>query len=149
FIIIIVIETIALHFLLAQWTMTAAWILTGLSIYTAVQVLGFAKALERRPITITEKELLLRYGIMNESQISISDIESVVLSSTELEKDKLSKKLSPLGELESHNIIINLKRENTLIGLYGIKKKFKTIGLHIDEPSDFKEKIENVMQQGV
>lgn len=149
FIIIIVIETIALHFLLAQWTMTAAWILTGLSIYTAVQVLGFAKALERRPITITEKELLLRYGIMNESQISISDIESVVLSSTELEKDKLSKTLSPLGELESHNVIINLKRENTLIGLYGIKKKFKTIGLHIDEPSDFKEKIENVMQQGV
>ena len=40
------------------------------------------------------------------------------------EKEKLIKTLSPLGELESHNVIINLKRENTLIGLYGIKKNF-------------------------
>lgn len=146
FIMVIAIETIALHFLLAQWNIIIAWILTGLSIYTAVQVLGFAKALTRRPITITEKTLLLRYGIMNETQIPISDIDSVVLSKKELEKDKLTKTLSPLGELESHNVIINLKRENTLQGIYGIKKNFKTIGLHMDEANDFKERIENALQ---
>lgn len=149
FIMVIAIETVALHFLLAKWNLTIAWVLTGLSIYTAVQVLGFTKALTQRPIAIEENKLLLRYGIMNESKISISDIESVVLSKKELKKNKLSKTLSPLGELESHNIIIKLKKENTLFGLYGIKKKFMTIGLHIDEPNEFKEKLEKILRQYV
>ena len=148
-IMVIGIETIALHFLLAKWSPVFAWILTGLSLYTAIQVLAFAKALSKRPISIEDSTLTLRYGIMNETRISHLDIEAVVLSKKGLEKDKLTKTLSPLGELESHNVIINLKRENTLIGLYGIKKKYKIIGLHIDEPNDFKEKLENALQRGV
>lgn len=149
FIMVIAIETIALHFLLAKWSPVFAWILTGLSLYTAIQFFGFARALSKRPISVEESTLTLRYGIMNETRISLSDIESVVLSKKELEKDKLTKSLSPLGELESHNVIINLKRENTLVGIYGIKKKYKIIGLHIDEPNGFKEKLENALQQGV
>ncbi|WP_228851775.1 hypothetical protein [Aegicerativicinus sediminis] len=147
FIMVIAIETIALHFLLSKWNIVLAWVLTGLSIYTAVQIFGFAKALTKRPIIITENELWLRYGILNESQIPISDIDSVVLSKKELQKDKLTKTISPLGELEGHNVIINLKRENTLKGMYGLKKKFKTILLHIDEPTIFKEKMEIALQQ--
>ncbi|MTI20069.1 hypothetical protein E1176_03460 [Fulvivirga sp. RKSG066] len=146
FILVIAIETIALHYLLAQWNVIIAWTLTGLSIYTAVQLLVFAKALSKRPIIITEETLLLRYGIMNESQIPMADIDSVVLSKKELEKNKLTRTLSPLRDLESHNVIINLKRENTLQGVYGIKKNFKTIGLHIDEPHDFIEEIEKALQ---
>ena len=93
---------------------------------------------------------MLRYGIMNESQIPISDIDFVILSKKRLEKDKLTKSLSPLGELESHNILISLKRESTLQGIYGTKKNFKKIGLHIDNPIDFKEKLDNaILHQGL
>ncbi|MCT4622518.1 MAG: hypothetical protein N4A46_02760 [Schleiferiaceae bacterium] len=144
-IMIIIIETIAFHFLVAKWNVIAAWVLTGLSIYTAIQFFGFAKALTQRPIIITDKELFLRYGIMNESRICISDVESVILSKKELQKNKLTKTLSPLGEIESHNVIITLKRKYTLTGLYGIKKNYKKIGLHIDEPFEFKEKIDNAL----
>jgi len=146
FIMIIVIETIALHFLLSNWSPILAWILTGLSIYTAIQVFGFARALSQRPIVIAENNLLLRYGLMNESTIPISEIEGVVLSGKGLEKGALTKTLSPLGEFESYNIIISLKKENTLVGLYGFVKNFKTIAIYIDEPRDFKEKIEIALQ---
>lgn len=61
FIMIIVIETIALHFLLAQWSLVAAWILTTLSVYTALQVFGFAKSLSKRPISINKNSLTLKY----------------------------------------------------------------------------------------
>jgi len=44
-------------------------------------------------------------------------------------------------------VIISLKEENELIGLYGMKKKFNLLGLHIDEPNEFKERIENALQQ--
>jgi hypothetical protein len=143
-IMVVAIETIALHFLLAKWSPVLAWVLTGLSIYTAIQVFGFVKALTQRLTAITKDKLFLRYGIMNEAQIPINEIESVVLSTDGLEKGKLSRVLSPLGELESYNVIIQLKQESTLIGLYGIKKQFKTIGLFIDEPHAFKERIETI-----
>ncbi|MEN8188102.1 MAG: hypothetical protein ABFR05_13330 [Bacteroidota bacterium] len=147
FILIIGVETIAIHFLLTRWSFIAAWILTALSIYTAIQVFGFAKSLTQRPISINQDSLTLKYGILNEVEIPFSDIDKVELSRKSLEKNELTKTLSPLGELESHNVIIHLKKENELVGLYGMKKRFNLLGLHIDEPKDFKEKMKNALQQ--
>jgi hypothetical protein len=149
FILVVGIETIALHFLLASWNLVIAWGLTILSIYTAIQLLGIAKSLSKRPISINKNSLSLKYGILNEVEIPFTDIEKIELSQKSLEKDLLTKNLSPLGELESHNIIIHLNKENELIGLYGIKKKFRVIKLHIDEQNNFKENIENVLKQGL
>ncbi|MBD0404058.1 hypothetical protein [Flammeovirga sp. EKP202] len=142
-IMMIAVETIAFHLLLSQWSTTAAWVLTVLSIYTGIQFFGFAKSLSQRPIAINEKALVLRYGMINEAQIPFSDIETVILSKKALPKDKMTKRLSLLGELESHNVILQLKNVNTLMGLYGIKKKFTTIAFHIDNPAEFKEKIDH------
>ncbi|BDD12112.1 hypothetical protein FUAX_45440 (plasmid) [Fulvitalea axinellae] len=149
FIMVIGVEAIAVHFLLAKWSLALAWVLTALSLYTAIQVLGFARSLSKRPISIGTGALLLRYGIMNETRISYSDIETVELSKKELEKDELTRTLSPLGENESHNVIIRLKRENTLTGIYGFRKEYKVLGLHVDKPGDFQEKLENVIRQSV
>lgn len=146
FILIIGIETFAFHFLLARWSLIAAWVLTTLSVYTAIQIFGFAKSLSKRPISINQNSLTLKYGILNEVEIPFSYIGKIELSRKSLDKDVLTKTLSPLGEIESHNVIIHLKKENELVGLYGMKKKFKVIGLHIDEPKEFKEKIENALQ---
>ncbi|WP_240623427.1 hypothetical protein [Brumimicrobium aurantiacum] len=79
-------------------------------------------------------------------EIPFSDIQKIELSSKSLEKKKFTKTLSPLGNLESHNVIIHLKRENELIGLYGIKKRFNLLGLHIDKPKDFNENMENALK---
>lgn len=144
-ILIIAVETFAIHFLLVQWNYVFAWVLTALSIYMAIQVLGFAKSLSKRPIAINQNSLTLKYGILNEAEIPFSDIEKIERSSKPLEKNEFTKTLCPLGELESHNTIIHLKNENELIGLYGMKKKFKVISLFVDEPQDFKEEIENAL----
>jgi uncharacterized protein YfbU (UPF0304 family) len=109
-------------------------------------VFGFAKSLGQRPIAFQENHLVLRYGIMNEAHIPYSEIETVVQSGKELEKDTLTKTLSPLGEMESHNVIIRLKSENTLVGLYGFKKNFNTLGLHVDFPNEFVTRLEREIQ---
>ncbi len=131
------------------WSQLAAWILSGLSIYTAIQVLGFGKSLSKRPILIKENRLILRYGILNEVEILVSDIKTIELSTKPMKQDNLTRTLSPLGELESHNMIITLNKENTLTGIYGIKKRFNVLGLHIDEPTEFKERIDNALPHGV
>jgi len=144
-ILIISAETVGLHFLIGRWSPTAAWVLTGLSAYTALQVWGFARSLSQRPIAIVNKTIVLRYGILNEAMINVDHIESIELSQKELEKDKLTRSLSPLGELESHNTIIRLKAECTLFGLYGSKKKFKVLRLHVDEAGSFKTTVDNLI----
>jgi hypothetical protein len=144
-ILVIAIETVAFHFLLAKWSMIAAWVITALSVYTAVQIFGFIKSLSKRPITIKQDSLSLRYGILNEVEIAFSDIVKVELSKKPLIEDDLSKSLSPLGESEGHNIIISVKKTYRLKGLYGITKKFKTIAFYLDEPSDFQAKMEIVL----
>ena len=138
-----------LHTLLAKWSNTAAWVLTFLSIYSGIQLFGFLKSMFKRPILIEDKKLFLRYGIMNETIIDTEIIDSIEISSKDITLDKETRKLSFLGELESHNIIIRLKEENTLIGLYGVKRKFKNLVLHVDDKVEFKNKINNILQHHI
>jgi hypothetical protein len=142
-ILIIGIETIVFHLLLGLWSDLAAWMLTALSLYTAIQVVGFARSLSQRPITIHDDTLYLRYGILNEAEIDLADISLIELSHKSLEKGPFTKTLSPLGELVSHNVILHLKNEYVLTGLYGIRRKFNVIGLHVDEPLKFQLYLNN------
>jgi hypothetical protein len=145
-ILIIGIETFTLHYLLAKWSEIAAWILTGISIYSAIQILGFLKSMFYRPIVVDSERIKLYYGIMNETSIYIKDIESIELSTKDIDSEKTARKLSLLGNLESHNTIIKLKQKNTLFGLYGIKRPYTTLALHLDKNQDFKTLVENKLK---
>ncbi|TBW28704.1 hypothetical protein [Gramella sp. KN1008] len=144
---LIVIETIVFHLLLSKWSDLAANILTFLSVYSALQIFGFLKSMSRRPIIIEENKLLLRYGIMSETIIDISEIENIEVSAKEIEFDEETRKLSILGNLESHNIIIRLNKENTLFGIYGRKKDYKNIALYVDENKEFRKHVSALQQR--
>ena len=139
--IIVGIEMFVLHAIVAEWSLIVAWILTGLSIYTGFQVLGILKSLSQRPIVIEDNCLYLKLGILSETKIVLSNIESIELSSADLVKNNSTRSLSPLGELDSHNVVITLYDTEVLIGLYGIKKTYKTLALHVDDPEEFKNQI--------
>ncbi len=51
----------------------------------------------------------------------------------------MTRKLSPLGDLESHNVAIYLKEPQELVGLYGFKKSYSTLGIFVDDPKSFIE----------
>ncbi|SFZ95275.1 hypothetical protein SAMN05428642_1224 [Flaviramulus basaltis] len=146
---IIAIETVVLHILLTKWSSLAAWILTFLSIYSGIQIFGFVKSMFKRPISIENNKLFLRYGIMNETTIELKKIDNIEISSKDIELNKETRKLSFLGDLESHNIIIHLKEENELIGLYGIKRGYKNLALYVDNKVEFKNRINNALQHRV
>jgi hypothetical protein len=145
FVLLILIETFAIHLILFRWSLFAAWILTALSFYTAIQIFGIARSLSKRPISINNDTLSLKYGVLYEAEIRFLDIEKITLSSKSIEKDEFTKLFSPLGELESHNVIIHLKNEIEIIGFYGLKKKINVIAMHLDEPVDFKQKLERAI----
>lgn len=146
---LIAVETLAIHLLLEQWSIMAAWVLTGISMYSAIQIFGFSKSLLKRPIVITDHVLYIRYGILNETAINIEDIEFIDLSTTNLKPNSQTRKLSVLGALEGHNVVITLKKENSLIGLYGIKKNYKVLALHVDDKQDFKATLDEMFGSDV
>jgi len=57
-------------------------------------------------------------------------------------RNKLYQKLSPLGNVEQHNIIIRLHEKAKLNGIYGINKEFEVLAFHVDEKVDFKNKMQ-------
>ncbi|WP_196884894.1 hypothetical protein [Aureivirga sp. CE67] len=140
----VLVETVAMHFLLQQWSSLAAWILSGFSLYTCLQFFGFLKSISKRPILVTENSLILRNGIMNETNILFEDIDSITYSSKDLEENKLSVKLAMLGELEGHNVILKLKKENELVGIYGLRKKYIEIAFFVDDLKGFREKMAQI-----
>lgn len=142
-ILIIGVETYTIHILLLKWNVIAAWIASGLSIYSGIQIFGFLKSIAKRPIVIDDNILHLRYGILSETSIEINSIETIEITSKDIEFDTKTRKLSPLGELEGHNMVITLKNEQTLIGLYGIEKTYKRIAFFIDTKEEFKTTLED------
>lgn len=146
---IVAIETVVLHIALTKWSSFTAWILTSLSIYSGFQLFGFLKSMLKRPISYENNKLFLRYGIMNETTIEIENIENIEISSKDIELNKETRKLSFLGQLEGHNIIIHLKEENELIGLYGIKRKYKKLALYVDNKVEFKNRVNNALQHRI
>ncbi len=144
FIFIVGIETFVFDILLLRWNHVAAWVFTFFSIYTAIQLFGFLKSMIKRPISIENSKLNLYYGIMNEAIIDLQQISSIEITSKDIEFNKEIRKFS---FLDSPNIIVKLKNENTMNGLYGMKRKFKSLALYVDNPGDFKNQIENALQQ--
>ncbi|WP_103867010.1 hypothetical protein [Aquimarina sp. I32.4] len=148
FILVIGIETSVIHILLSKWNITVAWVASSLSIYSGIQIFGFLKSILKRPFVIDGDKLHLRYGILSETTVYINDIESIEVT-TKLITDPSIKKLSPLGELESHNMILSLKEENTLIGLYGTQKRYKKIAFFVDDKDRFKTEIDTALQSAI
>ena len=149
FMFLILVETSVVHLLLQKWSVLAAWILSIISIYTFLQVFGIMRSMSKRPISIDNGELKLRYGLFSESTVLITNIEGIELSTISIELDETTKKLSPLRDFESHNIVIRLKEKEVLFGLYGLKSKYKNLALYVDEKEQFKKEIENALQQYV
>ena len=141
-ILLIIVETIVFHILVGMWNDTVALLLTLIGLYSILQLFGFTRSLSKRPISISEEKLFLKYGIMKETVIELRNIRSVEVSSRDIESGPDTIKLSLLGNLESHNVILYLNEEVLLKGLYGRRKKFRSIAFHVDETSKFREQIE-------
>lgn len=133
----LVAETAIFHLLLMQWSNVAAWILTGLSIYSVFFVLGDFNAIRKRPMYFREDGLMVRIGLRWRVFIPFSEIESVELRIPDKNKEEFANFIV-VGEA---NTLINLRSEVTAKGLYGFKKTFSKLALNMDDRQDFQRQL--------
>ncbi len=144
FIFMMIVEGIALHVLLIQWSFITTWLLTATSIYGILFLIAHANALRYRPHIVTKEGLELKNGLFGTAIIPFNAIKKVVLSSNEPEDATLKMQhFSLFGKLESHNVIIYLNEPTKLELLYGITKTVDGLMLSIDDKELFNQQIEN------
>ncbi|WP_340074602.1 hypothetical protein [Leptobacterium sp. I13] len=145
---IIGIETYVFHILIMKWNNIAAWILTGTSIYAALQLLGHLKAIHHRYSSITSDQIYLKYGLFGNARINIDDIDRIELLSNDIrEKDLKVEKLAILKDMEPHNIAIYFSKRQKITKIYGIKKECDILLFQIDDKNKFIERIQKLKEK--
>ncbi|MEE9408699.1 MAG: hypothetical protein V3V28_11565 [Polaribacter sp.] len=140
---VIFIETFAIHKFLESKSFIVAWLLTVTSIYTALQIIALIKSLTRRPFIVDSlnKQILLHFGFFGKAIIPFELIENLVVSAKDLPEDKSIVSFSPLGDLGGHNVIIHLNKEIEFESFYGFKKYAKSLAISVDDKNTFIELI--------
>ncbi len=133
---ILLIETAGVHLLVSLWSSTIAWVITGLSFYTCIQLFAHIRALKARPIIIHSNSFEIHNGLAGDAFIQFDNIEKIELSGKK-PMDRASIKISLLSGLENHNIVVYLKNSIEVTKIFGIKKQTDTVLFFVDKPKEF------------
>ncbi|CAN5546871.1 hypothetical protein BH10BAC5_BH10BAC5_08850 [soil metagenome] len=140
---VLVIETSVMHFLFLMWSKTAAWILTGLSFYTCLQLFAHIRAMSARSHVITtgsiagisSGKILFRSGLLGgDALISLENISRVQTTNSTQVDDAV--KLTLL-KFEKPNAAIYLKEPVEVVKAFGIKKVTRVLLVRVDNVNDF------------
>ena len=130
----LVAEAIAVHLLVRRWSVVAAWILTILTAYAVLWLIGDFRALGRRSILVIGEELIVRLGLRWTVRVPLEEIRAVRASGTPGPPPPGHLRAVILGDERQ---IVELDSERVAMGLYGIRKRVRSIGLAVDEPERF------------
>lgn len=129
------VEIVAVHLLVSQWSVIAASIITALSVYAAIWLVGDARARILRPIVVGEGYIRLECGIQMEAVIPVSNIEMVALSDNEVghieESDRLN--YGTFYRPDAWLVMRSPAEVRTLLGT----KHVRAIGVSVDDPKAF------------
>jgi hypothetical protein len=133
----LVAEGIALHLFVRHWSAVAAWILTMLTAYATVWLIGDFRALGRRTIALTPDELTVRLGLRWTVRVPrdrIRAVRAVTGAGERRGKDHLRAVI-----LGAERQVVELDAPLEATGFYGIRRTVRSIGLSVDDPGRFLE----------
>jgi hypothetical protein len=134
---LLVVETIGLHLLLMQWNIHIANIISALSLYGLLWLIGDYHAIRLHPVILTNEEILLRTGVRWKGTIPLDQISQIEIGNPRPEKNKNYLRASVLWP----RLIIHLRNPIRVRGMFGLTRHPTQIGLSIDEPELFKNEI--------
>jgi hypothetical protein len=138
---IIVMEGIAMHLLLQQWSHWAAWIMTSADLWLLVLIWADSRASFLRPVKLDSSTLKLRYGLRIQADVPLNTIANVMCS-TEYHPNQEELRESAVPLLSTPNVRIKLSHLVQVEGLLFQPRTVKYIYLAMDEPKAFVQEIE-------
>lgn len=136
-------ETVAIHFVLRAIAPRAALAALGASAFGTIWILGFARAVQLRPILVTVDALHVRSG----AQWSL-DVPLTTIAHIEFGRVRAPAKRTPgylRATLGQPNTLIELREPVRALGPYGITRDVRRVGLVIDDLAGFRAAIETTV----
>lgn len=137
-----VVEAAAVHLLVEGWSRAAAWVLTALSAYGLLWLLGFLQAVRLRPILLGPDALHLRTGLRWSARIPYGRIARVVPAGRTAPDRRAPGYLHavPLG---TPHLLLELAEPVEVAGLYGVSRRgVSRIGISVDDQARFVAELE-------
>lgn len=133
-------EIVPVHFLVHHFIgTTAAWILTLLTVYGGLWVVGHWRATLRRPVTVDDDALTLRLGLLWDLRIPYDAIAAVRRVPATEDRVQGAFYLVPAGR-PSH--CLELTSPHSAQGPYGLQKNVQRIAFFVDEGSRFDDELQ-------
>ncbi len=130
----VLVEGVAVHVLVGQWSPVGAWVLTGLGAYSAVWVLGDYHAMRHRPLRIEPDRLVIRLGLRWEATIGFESIEAVTPVRQAPPKKPGTLVATALGQ---PRYLVRLRRPVEARGPYGWRRRVTKIAFGVDDAERF------------
>lgn len=131
---VIAAESAAVHLLVGLWSATAAWILTGLSVWALVWLVGDFRAFGARPIRIGPARMGLRFGLRWEAVVPLADVAGVERVRGAGPGTTPGEGVLVAAVLGRPNVLLRLSRPVEVTGLYGIRRTVRELRLRVDDP---------------
>lgn len=130
---VVAVEVVAVHLLLAAWSAAAAWVLTGLSLYGAVWLVGDLQAIRLRPSWVEGDRLCMRLGLRWTATVPVSRVRAArKLAPGEDAGDALR-----LALPNAPRVLVQLDTPATARGVYGIRRTVTSFELGVDDRDAF------------
>jgi hypothetical protein len=138
---VVVLEGLAVHLLLQQWSYWVAWIITAADLWLLALIWADSRASFLQPIKLDADKLKLRYGLRIQADVPLAAI-AYVTCSTEYHPDQKELRESVFPLLSTPNVRIELAHPVQIEGLLFQPRTIKRIYLALDEPIAFVQEIE-------
>jgi hypothetical protein len=139
-------ETVPVHLIVSRWSSLAAWILTALSIYALIWLVGDYRAMVARPLRVTPTHLALHVGVRWEADIPLALIAQVDLLNRKSEPPKDNTLFA--GLLGQSNLRLKLHDSIEVIGMYGLRKTVREIWLTVDDAEKLRKELRGAVADG-
>ena len=125
-----VLEIVPVHVVVNRWSPIAAWIVSGLSLYGAIWLLGLARAFRLRPVLISDEYLDLRYGLLFRLRVDREMIAQVRRAEAGDLPYAVPRKSEP-------RVCIELSQPMSAEGLFGMRRTVTRVAVTPDDETAF------------
>ena len=143
------IEVVGVHILLSHWNTIIAWVITVLSIYGLVYLVGLYNSVRYSPISIEDNHMVIRVGFQSSLSVDFENIEALKpVGANYEEKAKKEKKTTYNATVLRTNLPqfeVTLKKQVPQSGLFGVDRKISTVYIMVDDPSGFAQAVNSRM----
>jgi hypothetical protein len=145
-VLLLLVEVFPLHVLVSRWSDAAAWVLTALSLYALLWLVGDLRAMSARPTRLWPERLSVRLGLRWEAEIPIETIDRVeAVGSDPIEPGSDRLVLTLVGP---PNVRLRLNAPVEVTGMYGIRRTTRDLWLQVDRVSEFREAVRAARARG-